>query len=126
MPKDTTVTCLDLSEGPCFFINEHQYDSFLANGVQAKKLYDTTLSQYYWVVSQTELATYCRSKGFTSFNFDCKNQVISASEAIITPATVWREMRSYGFGEKDVAANYIDATSGYLYRQIRLVDLDVA
>jgi hypothetical protein len=35
-------------------------------------------------------------------------------------------MRSYGFGEKDVAANYLDATSGYLYRRIRLVDLDVA
>jgi hypothetical protein len=126
MPKDTTVTCLDLSEGPCFFINEHQYDSFLANGVQAKKLYDTTLSQYYWVVSQTELASYCRSKGFTSFNFDCKNQVISASEAIITPATVWREMRSNGFGETVVEANYVDVSNGDLYRKIRLVDLDVA
>jgi hypothetical protein len=126
MPKDTTTTCLDLSEGPCFFIDENQYNSFLANGVQAKKLYDTTLSQYYWVVSQTELATYCRSKGFTSFNFDCKNQVISASEAIITPATVWREMRSYGFGETVVEANYIDEGYGDLYRRIRLVDLDVA
>jgi hypothetical protein len=125
MPKDTTTTCLDLSEGPCFFIDENQYNSFLANGVQAKKLYDTTLSQYYWVVSQIELATYCRSKGFTSFNFDCKNQVISASEAIITPATVWREMRSYGFGETVIGASYVDVTNGDLYRTIRLVDLDV-
>jgi hypothetical protein len=126
MPKDTTTTCLDLSEGPCFFIDENQYNSFLANGVQAKKLYDTTLSQYYWVVSQTELATYCRSKGFTSFNFDCKNEVISASGGIITPATVWRPMRSYGFGETVIGASYVDVTNGDLYRTIRLVDLDVA
>jgi hypothetical protein len=126
MPKDTTTTCLDLSEGPCFFIDENQYNSFLANGVQAKKLYDTTLSQYYWVVSQTELATYCRSKGFNSFNFDCTNAVISATGGIITPATVWRPMRSYGFGETVIGASYIDVTNGDLYRTIRLVDLDVA
>ena len=126
MPKDTTTTCLDLSEGPCFFIDENQYNSFLANGVQAKKLYDTVISQYYWVVSQTELATYCRSKGFTSFNFDCSNQVISATGGIITPATVWRPMRSYGFGETVIGASYIDVTNGDLYRTIRLVDLDVA
>jgi hypothetical protein len=126
MPKDTTTTCLDLSEGPCFFIDENQYNSFLANGVQAKKLYDTVISQYYWVVSQTELATYCRSKGFTSFNFDCSNQVIGASGGIITPATVWRPMRSYGFGETVIGASYIDVTNGDLYRTIRLVDLDVA
>jgi hypothetical protein len=125
MPKDTTTTCLDLSEGPCFFIDENQYNSFLANGVQAKKLYDTVISQYYWVVSQTELATYCRSKGFTSFNFDCSNQVIGASGGIITPATVWRPMRSYGFGETVIGASYIDVTNGDLYRTIRLVDLDV-
>jgi len=125
IPKDTTTTCLDLSEGPCFFIDENQYNSFLANGVQSKKLYDTTLSQYYWVVSQTELATYCRSKGFTSFNFDCKNEVIDASGGIITPATVWRPMRSYGFGETVIGASYIDVTNGDLYRTIRLVDLDV-
>ena len=128
MPKDLTVTCLDLSEGPCFFIDENQYNSFLANGVHAKKLFDNDplIMAYYWVVSQTELATYCRSKGFNSFNFDCTNAVISASGGIITPATVWRPMRSYGFGETVIGASYVDVTNGDLYRTIRLVDLDVA
>jgi hypothetical protein len=35
-------------------------------------------------------------------------------------------MRSYGFGETVVEANYIDEGYGDLYRRIRLVDLDVA
>ena len=127
IPKDTTTTCLDLSEGPCFFIDENQYNSFLANGVHAKKLFDNDplIMAYYWVVSQTELATYCRSKGFTSFNFDCTDQVIDAFGGIITPATAWRPMRSYGFGETVIGASYIDVTNGDLYRTIRLVDLDV-
>jgi hypothetical protein len=126
MPKDLTTTCLDLSEGPCFFIDQNQYNSFLANGVQAKELYDTTLNQNYWVVSQIELATYSRSKGFNAFNFDCSNQVIMADGAIVTPATTWRPMRSYGFGETVQAANYEDVTNGPLYRLIRYVDLEVS
>lgn len=126
MPKDLTTTCLDLSEGPCFFIDENQYNSFLANGVQAKELYDTTLNQNYWVVSQIELATYSRSKGFNAFNFDCSNQVIMADGAVVTPATTWRPMRSYGFGETVVGAGYTDVNLGELYRWIRLVDLDVS
>lgn len=126
IPKDLTTTCLDASEGPCFFIDQDQYNSLLANGIQAKELYDNTLAQYYWVVSQTELATYSRSKGFASFNFDCSNQVIDASGAIITPATTWRPMRSYGFGETVQAANYEDVTNGPLYRLIRYVDLEIS
>jgi hypothetical protein len=117
---------LDLSEGPCFFIDQNQYNALLANGVQAKELYDTTLAQNYWVVSQMELATYSRSKGFNAFNFDCANQVIMADGAIITPATTWRPMRSYGFGETVQAANYEDVTNGPLYRLIRYVDLEVS
>jgi hypothetical protein len=35
-------------------------------------------------------------------------------------------MRSYGFGETVVEANYVDVSNGDLYRRIRLVDLDVA
>ena len=126
IPKDTTTTCLDLSWGPSFFITESQYYSLLANGIQAKQLYDTSLSQDYWIVTQMDLATYSRSKGFNSFNFDCSNQVISASGGIITPATMWREMRAYGFGETRDGAGYTDATSGEQYRWIRYVDLDVA
>ncbi len=125
LPKDLTTTCLDSSEGPSFFIDQNQYNSLLANGIQAKELYDSTLAQYYWVVSQTELATYSRSKGFTSFNFDCYNQVIDASGGLITAGTTWREMRSYGSGETVQAANYEDVTNGPLYRLIRYVDLEV-
>lgn len=126
IPKDLTTTCLDSSEGPSFFIDQNQYNSLLANGIQAKELYDNTLAQYYWVVSQTELATYSRSKGFASFNFDCSNQVIMADGAVITPATTWRPMRSYGFGETAQSANYEDVTNGPLYRLIRYVDLEVS
>ena len=126
IPKDTTTTCSDLQWGPSFFIDENQYNSFIANGIQAKKLYDTSLSQYYWIVTQMDVATYCGSKGFKSYNFDCINQVISASGAIITPATAWSKMRSYGFGETTDGASYTDAVSGEQYRRIRYVDLDVA
>jgi len=126
IPKDTTTTCSDLQWGPSFFIDENQYNSFIANGIQAKKLYDTSLSQYYWIVTQMDVATYCGSKGFRSYNFDCINQVISASGAIITPATAWSKMRSYGFGETTDGASYTDAVSGEQYRRIRYVDLDVA
>ena len=126
MPKDTTVTCLDTMWGPSFFITESQYNSLIANGIQAKELYDVSLSQYYWIVTQMDLATYSRSKGFASFNFDCSNQVIDASGGILTPATVWRPMRSYGFGETTQSANYDDVNGDAFYRFIRYVDLDVA
>jgi hypothetical protein len=126
IPKDLTKTCLDPSEGPCFFIDQNQYNAFLANGVQAKELYDTTLGQNYWVVSQMELATYSRSNGFNAFNFDCSNQVINASGGTLTPATAWEPMRSYGFGETTQSANFEDVTGDPFYRFIRYVDLDVA
>jgi hypothetical protein len=112
--------------GPSFFITQSQYDSLIANGIQAKELYDVSLSQYYWIVTQMDLATYSRSKGFTSFNFDCSNQVIDASGGILTPATAWRPMRSYGFGETTQSANYDDVNGDAFYRFIRYVDLDVA
>ena len=127
MPKDTTITVLDTQFGPSFFITPEQYDSLIANGIQAKKIFDNDplVMQYYYIVTQIDIATYCRSKGFNSFNFDCTNAVISATGGIITPATVWRPMRSYGFGETVVGASYVDVTNGDLYRTIRLVDLDV-
>ena len=124
--KDLTESCLDPSEGPCFFINGNQYYDFLANGIQAKELYDPVLMLTYWLVSQNELASYCRSKGFNSFNFDCSNQVLDSGGGTITPATTWRPMRSYGFGETVQAANYEDVTNGPLYRLIRYVDLEVS
>jgi hypothetical protein len=126
IPKDTTATCLDTMWGPSFFITQSQYDSLIANGIQAKELYDVSLSQYYWIVTQMDLATYSRSKGFTSFNFDCSNQVIDASGGILTPPTAWEPMRSYGFGETTQSANFEDVTGDPFYRFIRYVDLDVA
>jgi hypothetical protein len=124
--KDLTLTCLDPSEGPCFFISGNQYYDFLANGLQAKELYDTAIMQTYWVISQSVLATYCRSKGFNSFNFDCSNAVLTGAGGLVTAATTWRPMRSYGFGETTQSASYEDAMVGPLYRDIRYVDLDVA
>jgi len=128
MPKDTTTTVLDTQFGPSFFITPEQYDSLIANGIQAKKIFDNDplVMEYYYIVTQIDIATYCSSKGFKSFNFDCTNQVVDAFGGIITPATAWIPKRSYGFGETVVGASYVDVTNGDLYRTIRLVDLDVA
>ena len=128
MPKDTPTTVLDTQWGASFFIDENQYNAFIANGIQAKKIFDNDplVMQYYYIVTQIDIASYCSSKGFRSFNFDCTNQVISATGGIITPATAWIPKRSYGFGETVVGASYVDVTNGDLYRTIRLVDLDVA
>ena len=128
MPKDTTTTVLDTQFGPSFFITPEQYDSLIANGIQAKKIFDNDplVMEYYYIVTQIDIATYCSSKGFKSFNFDCTNQVISATGGIITPADRYITKRSYGFGETVVGASYVDVTNGDLYRTIRLVDLDVA
>jgi hypothetical protein len=128
MPKDTTTTVLDTQFGASFFITFEQYDSLIANGVQAKKIFDNDplVMQYYYIVTQIDIASYCSSKGFRSFNFDCTNQVISATGGIITPADRYITKRSYGFGETVVGASYVDVTNGDLYRSIRLVDLDVA
>jgi len=128
MPKDTATTVLDTQWGPSFFITPEQYDSLIANGIQAKKIFDNDplVMEYYYIVTQIDIATYCSSKGFKSFNFDCTNQVVDAFGGIITPATAWIPKRSYGFGETVIGASYVDVTNGDLYRTIRLVDLDVA
>lgn len=127
MPKDTTITGLDALWGASFFITPEQYNSLIANGIQAKKIFDDDplIMQYYYLVTQIDIATYCSSKGFKSFNFDCNNSVQKAG-GIITPATAWIPKRSYGFGETVVGAGYTDVNLGELYRWIRLVDLDVA
>ena len=127
MPKDTQGTCLDAQFGPSFLISPEQYNSLIANGIQAKQIFDNDplVMDYYYLVTQIDIAAYCRSKGFNSFNFDCKNEVIGRSGGPSSPATVWRPMRSYGFGETVIGASYIDVTNGDLYRTIRLVDLDV-
>jgi len=128
MPKDTQGTCLDAQFGPSFLISPEQYNSLIANGIQAKQIFDNDplVMDYYYLVTQIDIATYCRSKGFNSFNFDCKNEVIGRSGGPSSPATEWRPMRSYGFGETVIGASYVDVTNGDLYRTIRLVDLDVA
>ena len=128
MPKDLAVTCLDSQWGASYFITPEQYDSLIANGIQAKKIFDNDplIMQYYYIVTQIDISTYCSSKGFKSFNFDCTNQVLDGAQGIITPATGYLPMRSYGFGETVVGAGYTDVNLGELYRWIRLVDLDVA
>ena len=128
MPKDITTTVLDTQWGASFYITPEQYDSLIANGIPAKKIFDNDplIMQYYYIVTQIDIANYCSSKGFKSFNFDCTNQVLDGSGGIITPATAFLPKRSYGFGETVIGASYTDSASGDLYRQIRLVDLDVA
>ena len=128
MPKDTTTTVLDTQWGASFFITPEQYDSLIANGIPAKKIFDNDplVMEYYYIVTQIDIASYCSSKGFRSFNFDCSNQVVDAFGGIITPADRYLTKRSYGFGETVVGASYVDVTNGDLYRTIRLVDLDVA
>jgi hypothetical protein len=128
MPKNAQGTCLDAQFGPSFLISPEQYNSLIANGIQAKQIFDNDplVMDYYYLVTQIDIATYCSSKGFKSFNFDVTNEVIGRSGGPSAPATAWIPKRAYGFGETVVGAGYTDATSGPLYRTIRLVDLDVA
>ena len=123
IPKDLTATCQS-SEGPSFYIDEQQYNSLNANGIQAKKLYDPSTSTYYWVVSQMALATYSNSKGFSSYNFDCNDQVLDGQGGLVTAGTKWRPMRNYGVGETVQEASYVDSQTGdQLYRAVRYVNL---
>jgi len=128
MPKDLQGSCLDAQFGPSFLITPEQYSSLIANGIQAKQIFDNDplVMDYYYLVTQIDIATYCSSKGFKSFNFDVTNEVIGRSGGPSAPATAWIPKRAYGFGETVIGASYIDAASGDLYRTIRLVDLDVA
>lgn len=124
MPKDLTLTCTT-DEGPSFFITEEQFNEFLANGIAAKKLYDGVYTMtYYWVVSAVELAAYCNRMGFSSYNFDCLNQVLDGQGGLVTAATKWNSQRNYGPGETVQIASYYDtAASKEFYRQVRYVNL---
>ena len=107
-----------------FAINELQYDQLLSNGIPAYRqalpppfpagTYD------YWVASE-DLASYCKSRGFNSYNFDTVNSVLTATKRF--------EERSYSAGEKVQVASYVDSVSfgpsvsKQLYGSIRYVDL---
>lgn len=119
IPKDTTPTGID-----GFYLSEVQRDACAANGILTQTGIDPATGDPYYYVPQLELATYCRSKGFKSFNFDATNRQPYASPPV--DATAWRPMRSYGFGETTQSANYDDVTGDAFYRFIRYVDLDVA
>ncbi len=71
-----------------------------------------------------DLAAYCGSKGFNSYNFDCINAELDAQNGTVTAATTWIPLRSYGTGETvQIASFYDEANSKQLYRAIRYVDL---
>ena len=124
LPKDNWMTCID--DGYASIrVSEGIYDSLVANGIQARSFYaGAPFDHYYYSVRVLDLATYCNSMGFGSYNFDCRNQTLDADDGIIDAATKWLPYRNYGPGEQVEIASYYDvATSTQLYRGIRYVDL---
>lgn len=99
-----------------YAISSAQYDDFITNGIAA---YRETLpppfppgTYDYWVPAQA-LADYCRSYGFSSYNFDTVNSLSSPTLRI--------PLRSNSTGEKNQIASYRDGSMQY--RSIRYVDL---
>lgn len=124
LPKDLWVSCID--DGYASIrVSEAVYDSLIANGIQARNFYaGAPFDHYYYSVRVLDLAAYCGSKGFNSYNFDCLNQTLDADEGIIDAATKWLPYRAYGPGEQTEIASYYDvANAKQLYRAVRFVDL---
>jgi hypothetical protein len=119
-----SLTCID--DGyPSFRIDESTYNSLIANGIQAREFYaGAPFNHYYYSVRAMDLAAYCGSKGFNSYNFDCTNAELDADNGTVTAATTWIPLRAYGPGETvQMASFYDEANSKQLYRAIRYVDL---
>ncbi len=120
-PRDLWVTSMT-SEGPSLWLNPSQYDSLIANGIQAKKLYDPVTALDYYVVSAYELATYSTRQGFSAYNFDCNNQVLFGDETVDVAGTQFVPVRSYGTGDTTQMASYA-AGGTQFFRAIRYIDL---
>ena len=68
------------------------------------------------------LAAYCDSRGFTSWNFDTENGQPTASTPVAS--TGYDKLRNYGTGERSQNGSYYDASAGAdKYLSIRYVDL---
>ena len=114
----------DTSGRRAFAISEAQHDQLLTNGIPAYRQQlppPSPIGTYdYWVASE-DLAAYCKSYGFNSFNFDTLDDVL-------TP-TLRFEERSYSGGETIQVASYVDSVSfgpsvsKQLFMSIRYVDL---
>lgn len=114
----------DTSGRRAFSLTEAQYDQLLTNGIPAYRqalpppfpagTYD------YWVAAE-DLAAYCKSYGFNSYNFDTVDD-------LLTPTRRFEE-RSYSASETVQVASYVDSVSfgpgisKQLYGSIRYVDL---
>ncbi len=97
------------------------HDILIANGVVAYRDQDAGGNDY-WYVPAVNLATYCDSRGFFSWNFDTENGEPTAATPI--PATAYIPLRNYGTGERSQSGGYFDATAGTdKYLSIRYVDL---
>lgn len=106
---------------PAYYVSEAGYDILIANGIVAYK--DQDPGGYdYWYVPAVNLATYCDSRGFTSWNFDTENG--QPNETVPVASTAYIPLRNYGPGEKTQSGSYYDVTAGSdKYLSIRYVDL---
>lgn len=118
------IASSDTSGRRAFAISQIQHDQLITAGIPAYRqqlpppfpvgTYD------YWVASE-DLASYCKSLGFNSYNFDTLDD-------ILTPTRRFEE-RSYSAGEKTMVSSYVDSASfgpfvsKLLYGSIRFVDL---
>jgi len=107
---------------PSFYLpNEAIYDILIANGIVAYYDFDPYGTKY-WYVPAVNLAAYCDSRGFTSWNFDTENGQPTASTPVAS--TGYDKLRNYGTGERSQNGSYYDASAGAdKYLSIRYVDL---
>jgi hypothetical protein len=113
----------DFSGRKAYVIDEFEYEQLLTNGIPAYRQQQpppAPVGTYDYYVAADDLADYCKKYGFSSYNFDTVNDVV-------TP-TIRYENRSYSAGEKDQVASYINSfsfgpsVSKLLYRSIRFVE----
>lgn len=106
---------------PSYYVSEAGHDILIANGVVAYKDQDAGGNDY-WYVPAVNLATYCDSRGFFSWNFDTENG--EPNIAVPVASTAYIPLRNYGTGERSQSGGYFDVTAGAdKYLSIRYVDL---
>jgi hypothetical protein len=117
----------DESGRRAFAISQAQHDQLLTSGIPAYRQQlppPFPIGTYsYWVAAE-DLASYCKSYGFNSYNFDTVDDFFTPTKRF--------EQRSYSESEKTMVSSYVDSASfgpsvsKLLYGSIRYVDLEVS
>ena len=129
VPLISVISTYDLDSSDesgrrAFSISQAQHDQLLTSGIPAYRQQlppPFPIGTFnYWVASE-DLASYCKSYGFNSYNFDTVDDFFAPTRRF--------EERSYSAGEKTMVSSYVDSASfgpsvsKLLYGSIRYVDL---